>query len=111
METFDCHINVEICTSIKSVKYLYKYSYKGPDRACMVTEVDEITEYLDARYVTAPEACWRIFEYPLHHKSHAVERLPVHLRNMQALIFAGGRAKQAIARGVSALPSWRLGLP
>ena len=26
LETFDCHINVEICTSIKTVKYLYKYS-------------------------------------------------------------------------------------
>ena len=29
---FDCHINVEICSSIKSVKYLYKYVYKGHDR-------------------------------------------------------------------------------
>ncbi|XP_068341523.1 uncharacterized protein [Pyrus communis] len=28
---YDCHINVEICCSIKSVKYLYKYVYKGPD--------------------------------------------------------------------------------
>jgi hypothetical protein len=26
---FDCHINVEICTSIKAVKYIYKYIYKG----------------------------------------------------------------------------------
>ncbi|KAF0702277.1 hypothetical protein As57867_007776, partial [Aphanomyces stellatus] len=25
---FNCHINVEICTSIKSVKYLYKYIHK-----------------------------------------------------------------------------------
>ena len=70
---FDCHINVEVCTSIKAVKYLYKYTYKGPDRACMETAVDEITEYLDARYVTAPEACWRIFNYKLHDKSHPVE--------------------------------------
>ena len=29
---FDCHINVEIATSIKSVKYIYKYILKGPDR-------------------------------------------------------------------------------
>jgi hypothetical protein len=27
---YNCHINVEICSSIKTVKYLYKYIYKGP---------------------------------------------------------------------------------
>jgi len=30
---FMCHINVEYCGSIKAVKYLYKYTYKGHDRA------------------------------------------------------------------------------
>eukprot|EP00973_Karenia_brevis_P040750 5639771-Karenia_brevis.AAC.1 len=57
---YDCHLNVEVCTSIKSVKYLYKYIHKGPDRANLeVTEtVDEITLHLDARYVAAPEAAW-----------------------------------------------------
>ncbi|XP_022883704.1 uncharacterized protein LOC111400528 [Olea europaea var. sylvestris] len=29
---FDCHINVEVCSSIKAVKYLYKYVYKGHDQ-------------------------------------------------------------------------------
>lgn len=33
---YDAHINVEICSSIKAVKYLYKYVHKGHDRA-MVT--------------------------------------------------------------------------
>ena len=26
---YDCHINVEICSSVKAVSYLYKYIYKG----------------------------------------------------------------------------------
>jgi hypothetical protein len=26
---FDCHINVEICSSIQAIKYIYKYIYKG----------------------------------------------------------------------------------
>jgi hypothetical protein len=30
---YNCHINVEMCSSIKAVKYLYKYIYKGPDEA------------------------------------------------------------------------------
>ena len=50
------HLNVEICTSIKAVKYLYKYMYKGPDRANMEV-INEVTDFLGARYVIAPEAC------------------------------------------------------
>jgi hypothetical protein len=30
---FDCHVNVEVCTGIRLIKYLHKYVYKGPDRA------------------------------------------------------------------------------
>jgi hypothetical protein len=30
---FNCHINVEVCTSVAAVKYLYKYAYKGHDCA------------------------------------------------------------------------------
>jgi hypothetical protein len=30
---YKAHINVEICSSIKAIKYLYKYVYKGKDRS------------------------------------------------------------------------------
>ena len=86
---YDCHLNVEVCTSIKAVKYLYKYTYKGPDRANMEV-VNEVTEFLDARYVTAPEAAWRLFEFPMHARSHAVERLPVHLEGQEHKVFGNG---------------------
>ena len=64
---YDCHINVEICSSIKSVKYLYKYVYKGSDQVSVgvSTETndneDEISKFANARWVCAPEALWRIF--------------------------------------------------
>jgi hypothetical protein len=35
---YHAHINVEICSSISAVKYLYKYVYKGPNRATAVVE-------------------------------------------------------------------------
>ncbi|CAK8561548.1 unnamed protein product [Lathyrus sativus] len=59
---YDCHINVEICSSIKSIKYLYKYVYKGPDHAAMEVHkgsyMDEVQQYVDARWICAPEALW-----------------------------------------------------
>ena len=33
LKKYSAHINVEICSTINSCKYLYKYVYKGPDMA------------------------------------------------------------------------------
>lgn len=33
------------------------------------------------------EACWRLLELPLHGRSHAVQKLPVHLPDMQRVYF------------------------
>ncbi|PAV65868.1 hypothetical protein WR25_06991 [Diploscapter pachys] len=92
---YHAHVNVEICASIKSIKYLYKYVYKGHDCAKMVISVkdsnqvehDEINTYLNMRYVTPHEAFWRIFEFTLDEKSHAVTRLDVHLPNEQLVYY------------------------
>jgi hypothetical protein len=35
LQYFNYHINVEACGSIKAVKYLFKYIYKGHDRECI----------------------------------------------------------------------------
>ncbi len=35
---YQCHINVEVYSSITAVKYLYKYVYKGHDRALVVVQ-------------------------------------------------------------------------
>ncbi|KAK9749545.1 hypothetical protein RND81_02G133500 [Saponaria officinalis] len=48
---YDCHLNVEVCSTVKAVKYLYKYMYKGHDRFSFAltetdspTAIDEINE-------------------------------------------------------------------
>jgi hypothetical protein len=73
LRLFNCHINVEACGSIKAVKYLFKYIYKGHDRVSVVMrdaskandDVDEIKQYRDARWVTPPKALWRIYGFEL----------------------------------------------
>ena len=62
-QKYDAHINVEICSSITAVKYLFKYVYKGHDRINAeitsegpVDNVDEIRRFVDARYVSVPSA-------------------------------------------------------
>ena len=101
---YNAHINVEICSSILSIKYFYKYVYKGHDRAIIVLyqsaynatgqftlnhtkPVDKIKMYLDARYVSASESIWRIFHYKMHDHSSAVQCLAVHLPDQQYVTF------------------------
>ena len=87
-QKYDAHINVEICSRIGAVKYLYKYMYKGYDRAMMEVNNDEVKQYVDGRYLSATEACWRLFAFKLHSHSHSVCRLPVHLPNQQYVQFS-----------------------
>ena len=86
---FDCHINLEVCATIKAVKYVHKYIYKGPDRATLEIQgpVDEVKAYLDSRYVSAMEAAWCIFEFPMHLEYPSVYRLSVHLPDRQLIHF------------------------
>ncbi|XP_031121219.1 uncharacterized protein LOC116024466 [Ipomoea triloba] len=93
---FDFHINVEVCASIKSVKYIYKYIYKGHDRVSMTLGdntddrvIDEIKEYQNARWISPPEAAWRIFGFAIAEMKPAVIQLQIHLENSQYINFYG----------------------
>ena len=99
---YAAHINLEACVSIKSVKYLYKYIYKGYDTAHIEIneriDHDEVKTFLDARYVSAPEATWRLCAFPMHSQSHSIIRLPVHLPNNQRVYFREGGEAAAVER-------------
>ena len=82
----NCHINVEVVSSVKAVRYLYKYIYKGHDASAIeISEInhDEIKDFIDSRYVGPVEAVWRIQGKLLQKESHSIHRLPAHLPNEQ----------------------------
>ncbi|XP_058741375.1 uncharacterized protein LOC131613747 [Vicia villosa] len=99
LKKFQAHINMEWCNQGTSVKYLFKYINKGYDRiTAAVVEGDndsplnakngdEIKQYLDCRYVSPSEACWRIFSFPIHGRSPAVERLYFHLEGDNSVYY------------------------
>jgi len=91
---FDCHINVEVCSSIKIVKYLYKYIYKGHDciNFSVLTHdaeknIDEISAYQSARWISPLEAMWRIFSFNLSEICPTIYSLQLYIENHQQVIY------------------------
>ena len=84
---YDCHINVEICTSVKAIKYIHKYIYKGHDRATIAVgeDIDEILDHIGGHYVGPVEAVWHVMEFPMHEEKPSVYHLPVHLEDKQTV--------------------------
>ena len=91
-KTFNAHINVEVCNSVKSIKYICKYLHKGSDQAVFGLEKhgaqrDEVARYEMGRYISSNEAVWRILKFPIHERYPAVLTLSVHLENGQRVYF------------------------
>ena len=74
---FNCHTNVESVATFRTIKYCFKYIHKGPDRATLEYDRDEIKQYIDGRYIGAPEGVWRILHFDVHKHLPSIERLQV----------------------------------
>ena len=87
----NCHINVEICVSADSCKYITKFVFKGHDHTTLALaddqNRDEIKEYLDARYIGSSESCWHIYEFAMHAHDPHIYQLPVHLEDQQLVFY------------------------
>lgn len=116
---YQAHINVEWCNHFQSIKYLFKYIGKWPDTAIVIVDpiagevpssaneehassqigdIDEVKNYVTCRYVSAFEACWRLFEFPIHHKELFVQRLYFYLENEQEVRFRDNETLPDIVR-------------
>ncbi|KAL5537409.1 hypothetical protein UlMin_045836 [Ulmus minor] len=88
-----CMKNNEKC-KIKTVKYLYKYIYKGHDRIAFhinsnnnKKDIDEIQNFQSARWISPLEAVWRIYSFILNENHPSVYTLQLHLENQQLITF------------------------
>ncbi|KAK9873683.1 hypothetical protein WA026_023683 [Henosepilachna vigintioctopunctata] len=104
---YESHINVEVCSNVIACKYIFKYINKGPDAAVIRVEneiiFDEISAFLDSRYVSSGEAAWRLLEFPIHGNSHSIFRLPIHLPGERTVYFNDGQEEIALQNNQSKL--------
>jgi hypothetical protein len=116
---YQAHINVEVCATVHAVKYMYKYVYKGHDRARVnvvaadgqqpAATRDECKAYVDGRYVSASEAHWRIMSFDLHEELPNVVRLAVHEEGKQAVVFRcddPAAVRTALDKSGTTLTTW-----
>ncbi|XP_074277137.1 uncharacterized protein LOC141600787 [Silene latifolia] len=99
---FDYHLNVEVCSTINAVKG--HQPQQGHDRVLFNVEsggvaplVDDIHRYQSGRWVSPPEAAWRIFGFNLFDVYPPVQLLPVHSPNNQLIRFAANEELATIA--------------
>ena len=68
-------------------KYIDDFLTTAPN-AKKINKHDEIETYINARYISASEAVWRIIGFSLHNEFPKVFRLTIHLPNVQMVVFA-----------------------
>ena len=108
LEYWQGHANVKFAGSVELFEYLYKYLFKGPDKASYdvtmdETISDELREWQRGRYLCATEAVWRIFGYHTYDRTPHVWCLPVHLQNEDWIQFEEGKEDEAVSSRVSQL--------
>ena len=107
----NCHINIELASRVNLIMCLYKYVFKGPDRTRFAVangeaevEVDEIREFIRARYLSASEAFRRLFCFHINQRRPSVTALQVYVEHENTIVYTeGDDIQEAIGRAVSPL--------
>lgn len=54
--------------SLAVVKYITKYTHKGPNRATIeMQQCNKVSKFKDSCYIAASEVSWHLFEFPIHY--------------------------------------------
>ncbi|KAL4153586.1 hypothetical protein QTP88_001419 [Uroleucon formosanum] len=63
LKIFDAYINVELCSSVKSIKYITKYINKGSDQATFsLDNRNEVEQFQSGRYICSSKATYDTFQ-------------------------------------------------
>lgn len=97
LKIFDAHINVELCSSIKSIQYVTKYINKGSDQATFsIQSPNEVETYQSGRYICSSEAVWRMLSFEVHDRAPTIVHLAVHLENGQRVYFTENNIQEVV---------------
>jgi len=96
---YQAHLNIEWYNQSMSIKYLFKYINKGYDHITTTLvsaqnddgtigqSIYKVKYYLNGRYISPCEACWRIYSFQIHMRSPVVQRLYFHLSGENSIVF------------------------
>ena len=109
---YKCHANVEYTASLSTVRYQFKYQHKGNDLTTVQLLAEgqaknEISLYVNARFIDPHLAIWRIFEYKIQQRYPAVLRLDIHEEGKQFVCFKPGEEAEKVANPkLTKLTAW-----
>jgi hypothetical protein len=105
---YQAHINVEWCNMSRLCGSYSKRKRidKGLDyvvanlkeKGLKDDQVDEIKRYLEMRYISTIDVCWRLFQFDIHYQDPPVERLNFYLENEQVVFPDSTDIKKIIRR-------------
>ena len=96
-----CRINLEKVVSCRAISYIFKYIFKGSDRSLVYVSPakifannqnrkdvdDEVQRWIDVRYFSSHEACYKAFGFSRSQQKLSVVSLNFHLPNAQRVTF------------------------
>lgn len=87
LEKFNCPVSVRTCRTGSVLKDPLKKLYKENDLVSLHLRADNAAiQFSNARYMTATEAIWRLFEKKISGHSSIVYRLDIHLPQQDATV-------------------------
>ncbi|GFY37476.1 ATP-dependent DNA helicase [Trichonephila inaurata madagascariensis] len=91
-------MNIELCSSVKSVQYFGQYVNEVSDLGVFSVQNanDEVVSYQNGRYISTSEAIWRILSFSIHECFPAVTNLDIHLGYGQRIYFDPSNVHEVI---------------